>query len=318
MPRPFWRVTAEAVVASVDAVYLSGRPADPQYISNLAQLTKANSEAALSLAEDLGLLKSNSGKYQVSSPLCRSFVTANQKRKATALRVVLEDYEPFTRFRERLISTEDATTAAKQVKIILDLDAHHDDIKETLLSLGQYSQALLAEGGGVYRPREVEEPNGIDALASGCANDVASEQLIRKRLGSHAIERSSRDTVIIPLANAMQRSARNDPRGAVVTAGNAVESYLAALGVRSNVNLVGKDGINAKAEELQRNRIMPKKLLNIAKYLGHIRNAADHGIDPDVGDAWEIRHATGLEYVFVACSFIASMTQREINGPMEI
>ena len=103
-----------------------------------------------------------------------------------------------------------------------------------------------------------------------------------------------------------------------MTAGNAMDSYLAALGTRLGVVLTGAHGINAKLDELRRANQMPMKLLNMGKYLGHVRNAADHGVDTDVGVAWSIRPATGVEYVFVACSFIAARTSRERGEPAQI
>ncbi len=319
MSRPFWRATAEAVVASVDAIYLAMSTRDAEYVADFNQLTKLNAEAALSLASDLGLLRTSGNLFEAISPLCRSFATANQQRKATALRVLLEAYEPFTKFRERLIATGDATTAARQVKRLLELDAHHDDVKETLLSLGQYSQALIAEGGGGYRPREDTDIYDLRALTEGCANDASAEELIRQRIGQRAADRISRDYVIIPLSNAIQRARNNDGRGAVVSAGNAIESFMDALGSRIGVNLSGRNGINSKAEELHNNSsVMPKKILNISKYLGHIRNAADHGTDPEVSAAWDIRDSTGLEYIFVACSFISAVNERELNGSVEL
>src|SRR5450759_1159342 len=154
MPREFWRTTAEAVVAAVDAASVATDEVDADYVAAFAQLTLESAKSALSLAADLGLLREFAGKYTPASPLCRALVTATQQRKATALRVVLEDYEPFVKFRERLMVTGDATSAAQQTKQLLDLSSHHDEVKETLLSLGQYSQALVAEGGGVYKSRE--------------------------------------------------------------------------------------------------------------------------------------------------------------------
>jgi hypothetical protein len=57
-------------------------------------------------------------------------------------------------------------------------------------------------------------------------------------------------------------------------------------------------------------------LRHIGSYLGTIRNAADHGPDPDINNAsWQIRDATGLEYVFVACSFIAATLGIEKTRP---
>jgi hypothetical protein len=103
-----------------------------------------------------------------------------------------------------------------------------------------------------------------------------------------------------------------------VGAGNAVESYLEEYAARRTVQLGNAPGINAKIDKLVAGNVMPKKLAAVGKYLGHVRNAADHGVDTEVGAPWAIRPATGVKYVFVSCSFIAAVTAREQNKPPEI
>ncbi len=51
----------------------------------------------------------------------------------------------------------------------------------------------------------------------------------------------------------------------------------------------------------------------LTKYVG-----ADHGSDPEVGSAWSIRKATGIEYTYIACSFIEIATLRAIGKPPEL
>jgi len=122
----------------------------------------------------------------------------------------------------------------------------------------------------------------------------------------------------VPLFTALLRANANDPKAAVVDAGNAIESYLVGLAARAGIGLVGANGINAKLDRFDQATWMSKKLIFVGKHLGHVRNAADHGIDPDVGVTWTIRSATGMEYVFLVCSFIAAVTAKELNRPAEI
>jgi hypothetical protein len=147
---------------------------------------------------------------------------------------------------------------------------------------------------------------------------TSAENLVRKQLGLEAAATVSRDEVIVPLADAALRAKDNDATGAVVFAGNAIESYLEGLAGRLNVNVTGATGINSKLERFGQAGHFPKKLIQVGKYLGSIRNAADHGVDPDVGASWTIREATGVEYVLVACSFIAAATSREKGQAPEV
>jgi hypothetical protein len=156
--------------------------------------------------------------------------------------VVLESYVPFTTFRERLVATADATVAARQTKTELDLSAHRDSVKDTLISLGTYSDALLTEGGGRYVPQPAAAGNPLEVLAIAAANQAAAEARIREQLGTEACRRISRDDVIVPLSNALLQANGANPRGAVLEAGNAMDSYLVELAGRATVVITGARG----------------------------------------------------------------------------
>jgi hypothetical protein len=315
MPSPF-PSTAEQVVAAVEAVTVSGAPTDATAVSGFADMPSDRAEAALALAADLGLLSESSSHYEAASPLCRFFASALQGRSAAALRVALESYEPFLLFRARLPYTTTASDAARQTKAKLVLTGHHDEIRDTLVSLGTFSHALKSVGGGQYELPGDEAVPTLNSIAEACEELAASEARVRSHLGERAAGLASTDEVIQPLADALLRAGRGDPEGAVQQAGNAVEAYLVELAGRKNVGLSGATGLNGKLERIANNVPMAEKLRRISKYAGDIRNAADHGPDPDVGNiSWTIRDNTGTEYVFVACSLIASLAEWEAGGP---
>jgi hypothetical protein len=318
-PRPFSPGTAEQVIAVVEAVASRHEPVKIDFVAEFTDLTEAQAQAALELSVDLGLTAKDSSKYLVKSPLAQFLNTPNQAQKAAILRVVLESYEPFTLFRQRLAATAHGTIAAQQTKTTLGLDAHREDIRDTLVNLGGYSQALVSEGGGRYHAQDKPSDHVLFILARGCADLAAAEGRIREQLGTDASESVSREEVILPIANALLRAKESDGRGAVVDAANGVESFLSAVGNRAGVAAVAAaPGLNAKLEQLRIANILPSKLIFMGKYLGHIRNAADHGVDPEVNAPWAIRDATGIEYVFVACSFIAAAVNHENHEPPQI
>jgi hypothetical protein len=146
-----------------------------------------------------------------------------------------------------------------------------------------------------------------------------AEQAIRQHIGLRA-DVVDRGEVLIPLANALLNASAGRPADAVADAARGVESFLARLASRQGVSLAGANGINQKLDRFRPGNQLPKKVVEAAKYLGHVRNAADHGVDvdPDVGHVWEIQQATGLQYVYVACSFISAALEREAGGPFRI
>jgi hypothetical protein len=317
MARPFWSATAEQVVAAVEAVCVNNKPTRCQFVAEFSDLPEPQAKAALDAATDMGLLLQAAGEYRVASPLCRFLSFPDEEQRAVFMRIVLESYEPFLKFRERLEVTSLASSAAQQTKVILDLQSHREEIKDTLISLGTYSHALLSEGGGRYRP-EVRPDSFLEVEAKACREIEKGEARIRELLGNESVALISRQEVFTPLVDALIRASSRDAEKAVHTAANALESYLDALATRMKVTLSGATGINAKLEKFRTQGKLPQKLVHVGKYLGHIRNAADHGIDPEVSASWAIRADTGLNYVYVACSFIGSITGLEQNRTVEI
>lgn len=314
MPRQFSPATAEQVVGSVEAVIAIGSGATAARVAEVADFPEPATQAALDLAEDLGLLSGNNNEYSLSNPIGRFLVTPRQPQKAHVIRVVLESYEPFTRFRERLEATGRVDEAARQTKALLSLDAHRDEIKQALVNLGTYAEALASAGGGHYVTASGAMDNPLGELVRVVEEVTEATALVRRQLGADAVSKVSEDEVIAGLADAVVKAQGRDPDGAVFEAGNAVESYLERLAERQNINVQGATGINAKLDRLQQDGFLPKKLKHFGKYLGHIRNAADHGVDQDIGAEWAIAESTGLEYIFVACSFIRATTRVERGG----
>ena len=196
------------------------------------------------------------------------------------MRFVLESYEPFLCFRQRLKATNSADSAAQQTKALLDIQAHRTDIRDTLISLGTFPVRLRSEGGGRYVPTDENLNEPIDSLyaAARDGEKLPAGAAVRLKIGLRS-DSLDRQEVLLPLATALRKDCSGDPTGAVVDAARAVESFLARLANRMTVSLTGTNGINQKLDKFQINNELPKKVVEAAKYLGQIRNAADHGVD---------------------------------------
>lgn len=305
MPRAFFQATAEQVVIVSEAVVaLEG--GDSIVISEFVDLPQTITESSLRLAVDLGLIFESSGNFSTSNMLCRLLRTPHDLEKAAVLRVVIESYTPFTVFREELEATGDVTAAAQRTKIKLDLDLHREQIKETLLNLATYSGALKANHGNAYE-RDAKGITAIlDELAAGCKEISEATHTIRSEIGSDAASQVNHEHVVLPLVAGLRHASAGSGREAVLQAGIAIESFIDWFAARSSTNIAGANGINAKIDRLVAAGKIPKKIQNVSKYLGHVRNAADHGIDNEISAPWDIDSKTGRNYVFVATAFIRS------------
>jgi hypothetical protein len=299
------QTTAEHVVGSTDAVTAFPNGADAAAVAGFLDISEAHATAALQLATDLTLLQEATGHYFAKNAFVRNIPAADQAARAGMLRVVLEAYAPFITFRQRWLSTTDFDKAAQQTKQVHQLSMHRDEIRATLISLATFAGIISTGGGGRYEMAAPPAMNPLLSLAAACADNAAAIERIEVQLGPSAAATASRTDVIAPLATALLRSAQADgSREAVVSAANAVESFLFEEGTALNLGVATAPGINAKLALFKTH--IPDKLIKSGAYLGHIRNAADHGVDAQINQTWTIRPSTGLEYVFVSCSFIAA------------
>src|SRR5262249_25637602 len=79
------------------------------------------------------------------------------------------------------------------------------------------------------------------------------------------------------------------------------------------VNVAASPGINAKADVLTNARVLTTKHKFVLKYLGHVRNAADHGTDAEIGQHWQISQSTPVEFVHVALTAIRNLIEHLNN-----
>lgn len=302
----FYTGTAEQVVGVVEAIVSFSKSTSIAEVEAFTDYTSSITENALKLACELKLLEEVGGNYQQLSPLCQYFRTPNLDVKAGVLRIILENFVPFVEFRNELQATADANIAASRIKAKLVINEHREDIKQTLLNLGTFSRSLVSEDGTSYKSSEETLEHDLINIAKGIEDEAAAILTVREILGNQIADSINRNDVLVPIAQGLHFAKSSNGREAVLNAGNAIDSFLTEFANDSGSPLTGQNGINQKVDHLKNQRKISTKIQNIARYLGHIRNAADHGVDRDINAAWQISEETGLNYVFVAIEFIKS------------
>lgn len=301
--------TAENIIGATDAALQKDVGVDVNFVAQFLDIPVDNARNALKMATQLGLtLEKKKDIYVPSHPYAEYLMTSNLPSKAAILRFVLEQYQPYKTFKHRLILSGIAQEAANQTRTIHNISSHREEILNSFISLGTYTNSLISEGAGLYRVA-VDEPYSYLAIVEQVVQARESAELhIKQRLGVEASTWIDEEEVLNPLVTAYQKAANaeDDARAPIVYAGNAVESFLVQIAKQKGVDLKGASGINAKADILSNQKIVTKKHLNVLKYLGHIRNATDHGtdVDPDVNHTWDISKHTAIEYVHVTQSAI--------------
>jgi hypothetical protein len=314
MPTPLPAATAEQVISAVEAVVAHGPDTSAAFVAAYSDMPADRAENALDLACELGLLTKAAALYSTHHPLSKLLRTPQVSEKAAVLRIVLEQFRPFVVFRQELDATSDASAAATRAKAVLDLQPHREDVRTTLLGLATFSGALSAAAGGKYERNVQGISASLSELAAGAQEKADAVLQVRNTITAEIANAVSTEHVIEPLADALRHASGGNAREAVVHAGNAIESFLTIAAPQHSVNLVGATGLNAKLDRYDQAGVLPKKIIFNGKYLGHVRNAADHGVDQEINQPWTIQQLTGLNYVYVALAFVIAVTKRFAGG----
>jgi hypothetical protein len=316
MPFEVYQTSAENVIGATDAAFQKPEGVDEALVSAFLDTTPAYAGDALRMAVQLSLLaESQPGQFMPDSRCGLYLCTAVREHKAAVLRFVLEQYLPYQTFKARLQLTGVVGEAANQTKALHNIPAHRQVVITTFCDLGTYAQSLVSEGGGLYSPRHEASAEHLAIMDQVIQDRETAAIQVRTRLGEHTVDWIDGPNVLDNLVTAYQRAgvAADDSRAPVVHAGNAVESFLSQLAEHYGVNVQNAHGINAKADALGRANNLLDKHKFMVKYLGHVRNAADHGIDPNINTQWEVSANTAVEYVHVAQSVISALVRRISN-----
>jgi len=310
--------TAENLIGATEAALEKPAGIEEGLVAQFLDITADSARNALRMAVQLSLLRElRANVFVPNHPFAQYLLVSSGSSRAVILRLLLEQYEPYRIFKHRLAITGLAPESASQCRAILALTCHREEIMHTFISLGTYAHSLSSTGGGQYRIMEGPTPEHFQILDQVVQSRELAEVSVRRRLGAEAAGEISVQEVLDPLITSYQQAgqAAANARSPIVFAGNAVESYLVQLGNSHAVNLQNAHGINAKATELERQGFILTKHLNMLRYLGHVRNATDHGTDPDpdVGHTWTVTPHTAVEYVHVSMSVIRVLVAHSHN-----
>lgn len=312
--------TAEDIVAVVDAVVAKNAGADVSFVSEFSGIaTLDQAQKALDMAKELGLISEDSSihTYSTKSFLATKLVTAiSDSMKAVYMRMIIEQYEPYRKFKERYEYTASIEMACRQIKILYSMQTNERDIKNTLISIATYANALISKGAGLY---SFTEESQINSLIESSLKEIAlTDATLRSFLGESIYNAIDNRNVFTPLSEAVLKTKADniDTRSVVVYAANAFESFLDGYAHSKGISLAGKNGIIQKKDALT--QALSKKHRGMIDYIGQIRNAADHGGDVDEnGQMWNVSKETARMYPIVVARIIKSILLRD-HGIIEV
>lgn len=320
--------TAEQIIQATEAAYLLNDQADLANIARFMSLDIAiqhqrqQVEHALLAAQMLKLVipkgrRQNQYTFSLLVPL---IAKARNEDKRILFRTHLDQFEPFTLFAERLRAGALPRQAASQVCAIHDFADDPVVAWRAFENWGTYAGSLVRAKDGQYNP--VGASGTFDSLRHSFHILFTQEQdarhFILDHLGQEAFEfiagrvRDSLVDAIVMFAN------ENDPKKAILLLSNTYEDFLRLVGYR-RVNLRNAHGIIQIGNQLRTRRLIAQKHLGAIGLIGHIRNATEHGGDPDEGNRhWQITPLTVRLMILTVLSSIRSTVSYRRRGILEL
>lgn len=315
MPHNIVFSTAEDIVGVVDAVLAKPENCSKEYISEFADISILQADNALLMAKELNLVNSNpDGTYGSDSFLARLIVSSrNDTHKAAIMRLVLEQYEPYIKFKTRYLFSGSIDLASKQLKTMYSMSSSYKDIKNTIINIGTYSRALINDGANSYKFNQ-DEVSYIEILELALKFKSNDDDALCVHLGEEACSYLNKETVFNPLSEAYSKiqNFSSDKNSIILYAGNAFESFLQQIADENGISLAGKNGISSKSDALA--GVLSKKHRGMINYIIQIRNSADHGADPaENGRIWDISDDTAQFFPLIVASIIKNIVKYK-NG----
>lgn len=319
MPYNIVLTTAEDIVGVVDAILAKSENCNKTFIREFADLSDSQVDNAFNMAIQLGFVQEDAltSTYSSNSFLARLIVSSrNDKHKAAIMRLSLEQYEPYISFKSRFSFTDSIELAAKQIKTLYAMTSSHKDIKNSLINIATYSMALVNDGANSYKFNQ-DDISYIDILDLAVKFKSNDNQALQIQLTEKVYNFLDKENVFNPLSDAYSKiqNESRDYHTPIVYAGNAFESFLLQIANLHSISLVGKSGIISKSSSMS--SILSKKHRGMIEYIGQIRNAADHGADPNEnGATWQISDDTAMMYPLIVATLIKDITLKELIGQL--
>ncbi len=319
MPYNIVFTTAEDIVGVVDAILARPNNCTKEYISDFADISSIQTDNALLMAKEFNLVKNmQDGTYYSDSFLARLIVSSrNDTHKAAIMRLILEQYEPFVMFKVRHGFTGSMDAAAKQIRSMYSMTSSYKDIRNTIINIGTYSRSLINDGASSYKFNQ-DDVNYIEILELALKFKSNDDNALVNQLGEDAFSYVDRDRVFSPLSEAYSKiqNISSDKNSIILYAGNAFESFLQQIADDNQVSLQSKNGISAKTDALS--NVLSKKHRGMIQYVIQIRNAADHGADPDEnGKVWSIADDTAQFVPLIVANLIKDIVSYK-NGKLVV
>lgn len=282
-------------------------------IEELIDRGETYTESILQIGMELGIIEKSDNDYVINRDVRMQLRQSSSEQKIRLLRSRLQQYKPFIAFVSSLIQGSSPDRAAKQVKVLYQMDITAEDLNTQLLKLGKYveifDEAGDDDGISFEINTDVVTDEYIHNLSTAVKSSLVARLFLEKRLNEEIIGYMDEETVD-ELVNAVEIF-WDRPRSAIAAAGRAIEDFQRDLGNDYGQNpqrYQNANGISELADQLKGEGLVLSRHVHGGKYLGGMRNpSGGHGKDPQTLDRWDVSEEVAFGYILASIHYVRSL-----------
>jgi len=217
-------------------------------------------------------------------------------------------FDPFVVFAMLIMKKNALESAARKVKVIYDIPEEESTILQALRSWGLYSGILeKTKAGfavGITEERLTEQY--VHDLLQAIQSEWTARLFISSKVREYAYAYLG-DEEKSQLVEALMKFG-TDSEKAVQQLGKSFETFLRRLDKdNERAGDMRANGIGQIANQMKAKRIIVEQQRKLCDAIAVYRNAADHGIDPDLMKHWKIENDASLEAILLGLTTIRSI-----------
>lgn len=287
----------------------SPRPLNVGDVADVIDMSENYVRATLCVGTQLGVIHERGDGYVVDPSVEEEARKLNPEQGFVIVNRYVQRYKPFMTFLSFLDKGYDPGRSAQSVVTLFEINADPSVVESQFLKLGRYAD-LLTNGDSPQPTVDVETlpTSYIDDLEGALKSEAKARIFVQERLGADVVAYAD-DESIEKLQGALLKH-RSDPDNAIVDAAVASESITRELADEfgsGDVDFTKYTGIGSLANAMRQDKLVLKRHVHGANYLGGMRNPGGHGKEAETLEFWEVEPEVALEVVLAAINYVRSI-----------
>jgi len=289
----------------------------PSEIAKYLSKTETYAKRIVDACVQLGLVKIENNFTKMTIDAI-DLAKATKEQRSDVFKKTLIMFPPFILFAKLIMKGNTLNDSARKVKVIFKIPESENIIESTLRRWGVFSKLIMKKNNQfvlAYTEEEIDAEY-LKELIEATHDEFKAQLFIANKLDDYAFSYLTNNEKA-RFIKALQKY-QNEPEDAAKDASNSFESVLFRICTNHSIDTSRLNGIQQIADSLKGNNIILEKHRKICSYHSALRNAANHGIEREIGLPWRIETDASLELVLSELTTIRSILKFINNNELVI